>query len=193
VHGAGSAFFLPENMASQIPNTIQAGDSYEWTESESLYPAPTYTLTAYLVGNVTLTLTGVGSGSEHVFSLTVADSKKLIPGLYEYQVRASDGTDAVTLYRGKLTVLQNLATTAAGYDARSHARRTLEGIEAALEGRLTKEHSQLTIGGRSISLLSPEELIKAKSYYDMLVKREEDAENISKGLQGKSRILTRFV
>ncbi|MDR0250924.1 MAG: hypothetical protein LBI35_06420 [Burkholderiales bacterium] len=55
-------------------------------------------------------------------------------------------------------------------------------IEARLEGRLLKEHSEYSIAGRSMKLMSIPDLLAARSKYLVEVKREEAAAG------GRSRV-----
>lgn len=64
---------------------------------------------------------------------------------------------------------------------KSHAVKMLALIEARLEGRALKEHSEYSIKGRSLKLMSMEELISARSKYLVEVHREEAAK------EGRSR------
>ncbi|MDR0251073.1 MAG: hypothetical protein LBI35_07200 [Burkholderiales bacterium] len=50
-------------------------------------------------------------------------------------------------------------------------------IEARLEGRVLKEHSEYSINGRSMKLMSVPELMKARSEYLVEVRREEAAKS----------------
>ena len=54
----------------------------------------------------------------------------------------------------------------------THAERTFAVIEAALEGRLTKDLESYQIAGRSISKIPVETLMKMRGRYAGLVREE---------------------
>jgi hypothetical protein len=181
------------------PTTIYAGDKVEWTESLSAYlPSAGWTLKYVLINSAAReTFESTADGDSHAVSLTSADTADWQPGSYTLQsyVEHTDGTIEV-IRRLTVTVKQNLIT-ATTYDFRTHAQKTLEAIESAIEGRASQSAMSLSIttrGGSSKALqyLSHKELIEARSYYKSLVESELAQEKISAGIDPGNKILISF-
>lgn len=174
------------------PKEIRQGDRYEWTESDSDYPASTYTGKVYLNGPSHLALQATADGDDFDFVLTSAQSAALSTGTYQLQFRAESGSSYYTRGIQTITVIAGGAQLA-GYEARNHNRIVLDAINATIEGRATNAHSTLAIGGKQLSLLSMEELITAKLKYERFVENDEAAERVAKGLKSGKSVGVRFV
>lgn len=74
----------------------------------------------------------------------------------------------------------------------SHAVKMLALIEARLEGRVLKEHSEYSIAGRSMKLMSLEELRKARKDYRIEVAAEIAAARAALGLGRSGKIRQRL-
>lgn len=184
------------------PTVIVAGDTYTWTVSSSDYPASDgYSLKVTInsaSARVNATTATASNGKDWDVTLTAAQSMQLnSPGRYYLVEVAEYGTGATivrhTLYSGTVEVKHHVGDTTVPTDVRTHARKVLEAIEAAIEGRATRGQLQSTvIGDRQVQYLAPEELLKWRSFYKMEVAREEAQEKVAQGLDGGNRILTRF-
>lgn len=102
---------------------------------------------------------------------TVAPSTTAVwtPGNWRWALVAARAGERVTLGSGLIRVLPDpLAATAS--DQRSHAQRTLEALEAAIEGRASSTDLKVTLAdGRSIERLSHDELLRARDRYAAIV------------------------
>lgn len=181
------------------PTIIYAGDKIEWTESLSDYlPSEGWTLKYVLINSAARqTFASTDDNDSHKISLTSDDTSDWAPGSYTLQsyVEHTDGTIEV-IRRLTVTVKQNLIT-ATTYDFRTHAQKTLEAINSAIEGRASQNVLSLQIstpGGSSKALqyLSMDELIKAKNFYQSLVDSELQQEKIEAGLDPGNKILISF-
>jgi hypothetical protein len=84
-------------------------------------------------------------------------------------------------------VLPDPASQGAGQDPRSHARKTLDAIEAVVEGRATKDQQAYTIGGRSLQRMPIKDLMYFRGVYRAEVYAEESR------LTGRgSKVVTRL-
>ena len=99
------------------------------------------------------------------------------PGRYQYQLRAIEPDDGavIELEAGKVSVLADVSLLADGHDARSHAERVLDAIEATIEGRATSDQESYAIAGRSLSRTPLGELVRLRSQYRAEVAREKAA------------------
>jgi len=177
------------------PESFTEGDTVKWRRSLPDYlPGDGWTLT-YRFGRAdeaTITVTGSDNGDQtHLISISPAVSATFVQGVYYYQASVSDGTDRYTVASGNVLVTPDFASVE-NPDTRTHARKVLDAIEAVLEERATQSQLSISVAGQSITMLSPEELIRWRSVYKAEVDSEERAERIQQGLGGK-RIKTRFV
>ena len=181
------------------PTVFYAGDKVEWTESLSAYlPSDGWTL-KYVLINATHKedFQSLPDGSSHAISLSSVDTAAWNAGSYILQGYAehTDGT-IENLDRFTVTVKQNLVS-ATTYDFRTHAQKTLEAIESAIEGRASESAMSLSIttrGGSSKALqyLTHKELIEARSFYKSLVDSELVQEKIEAGIDPGNKILISF-
>lgn len=180
-------------MSLTIPKKIRAGDTLEFTDTISDYKASDgYTLYYVLAADNIITLTSVADGDDHKFTITAVTTAAWVPGVYSYQAYVTKTTSSYTVETGTLEVLVNLRVQKPGYDGRSHIKTVLDALQATIEGRATKQHSSLSIGGRAISLLSPAELRVEYLHYKHLYRRELEQERIDAGLEVKNKIVVRM-
>lgn len=173
--------------ATQIPSELVAGDSWSWTRELPDYPAPTWTATVYFEsthGNFNAPATA--SGMAHAFSILAATTGTKKAGDYRWSVRVTDGSEVVTAESGWVKVLANPAASGTS-DPRSWARRTLEAVEATLEGRATDGQLAHTIKDRSVSRIPVPELMQIRDRLRQEVKTEEAGSNAGLGRIMKTR------
>lgn len=178
------------------PLSFIAGDTVKWTKDLSDYkPEDGWTLTYALVqdGNQeTITATDNGD-STHLAAITAATSGAYGLGMYHWQAYVTKATERYTVDSGTLEVLTNFATQSAGYDNRSHVKKTLDALEATILGKASTDQLSVSINGRSISNMKPEDLIKWRDLYKSEYAREQKAEAIKNGTGVSSKIVTRFI
>lgn len=182
------------------------GDSYSFTTTVADYPATDgWTLSHVLRpasgSNDAITLTATADGEDYLTTVSTTTSGGWEPGDYTViaqvaKVGERHTLDAVALSGGRLTsnritVLANPAEGEA-FDDRSHARKTLDALNAMIEGRASMEQKSFTIRERAVELLSPDELIKWRTYYAGLVAAEEAQARVAAGLPDPRRKYVRF-
>lgn len=178
------------DKVTEIPALLTAGDAVELELGlSSAFPADVYemVLNARLNG-------GSGAGAD-ILSVTFAASGTLqtgtldttdkTAGAWSWSLRATNGGVTQTVARGTLNILADPASA----DARSHAERMLDAIEALLEGRATKDVNSYAIAGRSLQHMTAEELMNWRSHYRAEVKKER-GRGIPNG--GRKITLARF-
>ena len=181
------------------PTIIFAGDKVEWTESLSDYlPSAGWTLKYILINSLNrYTFESVADGNSHDITLTNATTADWVFGDYILQsyVEHTDGT-IETISRISVTIKQNLIT-ATTYDFRTHAKKTLDAINTAIEGIASQEvlSMQITTRGgssKALQFLTMAEMIQAKNYYESLVNSELAQEKITAGIDPGNKILIQF-
>ena len=91
---------------------------------------------------------------------------------------------------GHLEVKLNWATSTT--DPRSDAQKNLDLIENVLYGRVQGDVSSYSIAGRSLSKMSPEEMISLRDFYKRQVVMETRNERIRQNKGTGSNILADF-
>lgn len=153
-----------------IPATIISGDTVAITLTVSEYDAPTWALTWALAGVDVTTVASADNGAAHDLDLSATASSALGAGLYQWSVRASDGTTATTVQTGVLTVIADLATMPAGEMVPWEVTQ-LAAVEAALSGTLSGEMRRMMIDGRQLETFGLDELWTMRSTLQRAVAR----------------------
>lgn len=194
-----------ETIPDVEPSEIIQGDSLTWkrTDLSTEFPNTDYTLSYNFVSrspSAAFSITAAADGSDYLISVakaitaayTASDQRRGQSG-YEWAAFMTKSTgERVRVDYGTLNLAVNLATAAAGYDGRSHAKKMLDAITAVLEGRATESDLEYEINGRRMRRMSHQELIKAQAFYRVQYQNELNAEKIRNGQGTGRRILTRF-
>ena len=116
----------------------------------------------------------------------------LSTGVYHWQLYILRDSDSarLTFDSGTWEVKPNLDADTA--DPRSHAKITLEDVEAVIEGRATKDQENYSIAGRSLSRTPVADLLSLRDYYRTEFLREQRVERRNNGIGTGARILARF-
>lgn len=174
------------------PTEVTAGDTVKWTRTLSDYPAGTWTLSYTLINAASkIAITASASGTDHLVSVTPATSAAWSAGLYDWQAYVTDGTDRYQVDSGRITVNANYAG-ATTLDDRSHVKKTLDAIEAVIEGRASQAQQSYTINGRSLTRIPLSELYEFRKQYQAEYAAELQAERIANGMGSGRRVLLRF-
>jgi hypothetical protein len=167
-----------------IPSVLTAGDTFDWTDSLSDYPAPTWTLkySLWKYGKAVIPITASASGSDHAVSVAPSVSTAYAAGDWQwtaYVEKGSGGTlERYTIATGRVTIKPNVSAVSSSADLRSHAQIMLDGIEATLQGRATHADLSLTINGKSIAFLKPSELESWRNTYRREVNKENNVSSV---------------
>lgn len=177
------------------PAEFVAGDTVTWKISLPSFPASDGWVLSYEAKNAAGGLTNIeatADGADHLVTITAAESVAFAAGTYTFHGYATKAAERYRVRYGTWKVVANFAAAGA-LDARSHAVKVLEAIEAVIEGRATKQQASYQIGGRSLAFIPHAELLSMRSTYQQEVRREQEADRLRKGLGGRSRIQTRFI
>lgn len=145
------------------PTQLHAGDSIAWARDARAYPsAAGWSLLFSLRGAAALDLTSTG-GEPFQFAASASQTKALPAGVYRWACYAVRQDERQTLADGELVVLADLQQQTGTLDGRSHARRMLDLIEAALEKRIPKDQQSYEIDGMRLDRI-PIERLQALRY-----------------------------
>lgn len=178
------------------PTRLVAGDTWTWMRSDLAadYPVADWSL-AYKMrreGDGTVkTIAATGSGTVYTAATTHTDSSAYTAGTWHwdaYMTRTSDSA-RVRVATGVLTVEANASSAS---DPRSHAAKVLSSIEALIEGRATKDVNSYSVAGRSLSKMTPQELMQWRDYYRREVNKEQRLEAQRNGRATGRTTVVRF-
>lgn len=164
---------MAATIPSVEPTVFRAGDSLVFTVSEPDYPASDGWALGYTLINSAgkITFTSSASGDDHAVSVAAATTAAWTAGRYQWSARATLSGESHTARSGEIEILPDPATAAA-YDTRTHARRTLDALEAWIEGH-DMAVANYRIGDRQMQYIPIGELITLRSRYRAEVRREE--------------------
>ena len=191
------------------PTTLVSGNFINWVrpydsvfyvdkDGETQYLSSTDSTLTYILRNKDNRIEVTASSTDKDFEVLVNStaSEKWQPGLYYWAAVVTHTTLAVQrqweIDRGSLVIKENFANAGVvEYDGRSHAKKVLDALEAAIEGRADKQTLDwisYSIAGRSRSIDS-RELRVWYAQYKAMYQKEVDEERIAQGLPTTNRIL----
>lgn len=178
------------DVVTAIPSELIAGDTWIFDRDYSDYPRPTWTATAYFENadgtfNVASTVSPAIPTAQR-FTIAAATTAIYAAGRYRVRVRVTDGTSTFTAESAWIDVALDPAKVGK-QDPRSWARRTLDAIEAFLEGNASTAQQSMSVGGRSLSRWSLPELTQWRDRLRQEVRTEEQGSDAGLGRDIKVR------
>jgi len=191
-------------IPTEEPTTFMAGDTVKWTRSFADYPANGGWELAYRLRGTKSYLIDFGvevsaSGADFLVNILASTSVTYAPGDYLLVGCVEKDGERKQVYSKSLTITANhldVAGVTSAYDPRTRAKRTLDAIDAMIEGTATREEKSYTITHGSITqtveLFDRGELLKLRTYYANLVAQEEIAARTAAGKSSGTRVKVRF-
>lgn len=192
--------FDPAMAPEGEPSEIVVGDYIQWKRSDLVAEYPPSEYSAAYVARITaggsteilLTGTNYNSGEAYLFTAASSVSADFVAGYYHWQleiVRNSD-SNRIVVDRGAFTAIVDLDIN--GTDPRTHAEIMLSKVESLLEGRADADVQSYSIAGRSLTKMTPDELVKWRNYYrsEVLLIRQKD--DIKLGRRSPTTVKVRF-
>ena len=160
-------------LTDNIPYYFSAGDTVEWSCSIASYPASDGWVLSYsFFGAGIFSVTA--SSENDIFKILIdsATSANYPSGDYSYVAYVVKNGVRKEINTGFLTIKPDFTTISTLSDQRTHVKKVLDALEAVIEDRATQNDLSYSIAGRSISKMSLDELIKARSTYKKLYNSE---------------------
>lgn len=168
-----SNLFDRDNYPTQEPDRLVTGDRFAWQRPDlvSDYPLADYTMTYHFSqdsgggGTHHFTLSSTEADNNYYFEKPSSETTSLVAGDWKWQlyaIRTSDSQRITIDYGITKFTLGELDTN---NDLRTHAKKVLDAIEAVIEGRATIDQSSFSLGGRSLSRMSIDELMTFRDRY----------------------------
>jgi len=190
--------FDADNAPKEVPRAIVIGDlvQFKLTEFSSDYPNTSHSMTfmarSGTGANVEFSIAATNSGDDYLFSASSNATAAFTAGLYHYQIEVleTSSNNRLILDQGELDVTVDLDVNAV--DPRTHAEKMLQKIEAVLENRADADVSSYSIAGRSLTKMSPEELLTWRDNYRREVKAHRRKLDVKHGRRTSSTVVMRF-
>jgi len=186
---------MTTTVPSIEPDCFIVGDSVTWKRSFDCYRASDgWTLTYSIKGAANIVdVVAAASGDDHLVTISAATTGAYTAGDYWWQAKASKAGEVITVDHGTLEILADLSTLSAAHDGRTHYQIVLDALEATLQGKATLDQQSYSISGRSISRLSPQEILDWIDKYRSLVNRDKNKEALRRGTgKGSNKVGVRF-
>lgn len=190
--------FDADNAPTEIPAEIVLGDfvQFKLTEYSSDYDNSLHTMALIMRAgtgaNLEFTINATNSGNDYLFTADSATTSGYTASHYHYQLEVveTSSSNRIVLDQGEIDILHDLDVN--NVDPREHAEKMLQKIEAVLENRADGDISTYSIAGRSLTKMSPEELLTWRDYYRREVKAHKRKLDVKHGRRTSSTILMRF-
>lgn len=178
------------------PVEVFAGATWAWNITVPDYSAADGWSLQYICTNASnafdFTDDGSASGTAFTIEVDAATTAGFTAGDYTWQLFAVNGTDKRFINSGALTVRENIMDGATALDSRSHVKKTLDALEAVIEGKASKDQMSHSIAGRSLTRMSPDELLKWRRQYRSEYQQELAAAQVASGRGNPNSIKTTF-
>ena len=190
--------FDADNAPTEIPAEIVLGDfvQFKVTEYSSDYDNSLHTM-AFIMrsgtgANLEFTINATNSGNDYLFTATSATTAGYNDGHYHYQLEVVEtaSSNRLVLDKGEIDIHPDLDVN--NVDPREHSEKMLQKIEAVLENRADADVSSYSIAGRSLTKMTPDELLTWRDYYRREVKAHKRKLDVKHGRRTSSTILMRF-
>ena len=189
--------FDSANAPTGVPTEVVVGDfiQFKITQFSDDYSNSLFTMrfvARISTGGATeVNVAATASGDDYLFSISSATSANFTVGTYHYQLEIERNSDneRIVVDRGEIDIVTDYDNQV---DPRQHAEIMLGKIESILEGKADSDVSSYSIAGRSLTKLSPDELVQWRDYYRREVFAIKRKEAIKHGRKPKSTILLRF-
>jgi enamine deaminase RidA (YjgF/YER057c/UK114 family) len=185
-------------------NDLTVGDTWSFNVTAADYPAPTWTLTLYLVPRFTtpaqspITLTSAPADSEHSFAVAATVTATYKPGQYGFMTVASDGTQRFTLdgseWSGEVVLRPDPSVSVQGDDHRTQAQKALDDLKAALATyTATQGHiDEYEINGRRMKFRSALGIENMIAFWQKERAAEIRADAIARGMADPRKVYVAF-
>lgn len=167
-------------MSAEIPSSepleIIAGDTVLWHKVLADYSiAGGWTLKYRIIGTgINLEKIATDDSGTYLVTIAAADLAAIVAEAVCRLVGwVEKGAEKWTVYDDYCRVQPNLRTATAD-QLKTKAAKTLEAIEAALEGRITADLESYQVNGRAVTKIPIKELQELRAAYTTIVWREQN-------------------
>ncbi|WP_341790617.1 hypothetical protein [Rickettsia endosymbiont of Polydrusus tereticollis] len=181
------------NTPNIEPTSFTVGETVQWQKEIVNYSPKDGWQLVYCFRNFAyrFEVKAQAENNYYVIRLSSEETSKYKPAIYWWQSRIIKEEMQYVLENGEFVIKPNLALLDS-YDGRSHVKQVLDALEATILGKASRDQLSYSISSRSLSRLSPTELLKWRDVYKAEYARNLQEEQLSKGLSGHNLIKIRF-
>ena len=171
---------------------FRAGDTFLLNFDLEEFPASEgWTLAYILKGPSSITINGAIQDGVYEVEVLPATTTGWAAGDYWAFITVELGGQKATLELGQCNILPALSSLT-NFDGRSHAAKVRDALKSLMEGKATQDVDSYSIAGRSLTKLSPTELLKWLQFYENEVRKEELAAKKQRGEKVGHYVFARF-
>jgi hypothetical protein len=188
--------FDPSTAHEGEPCELVVGDRIQWkrTDLAAQYDPDLYDLsyTARSDTGQEIQANATVLNGAYLVTITSLASSDFAPGFYYWQAEITRKSDQerIVVDRGTFTVTADLQSSTAA--PASHARIMLTKIEKLLEGRADSDTVNYSIAGRSLTKMSPAELLEWRDRYRQELQTEQRKNDLASGCARPATVKVRF-
>lgn len=191
--------FDPANAPEGEPLEIVVGDFLQWKRSDIAADYPTATHSAEYVARITgggsneIKLPATEQSGYYLFTVDSVTSADFAAGKYHWQLEITQTSSGnrIVVDTGDFEAIPDMDDNQA--DPRIHAEIMVDKIETILQGKADSDVSNYSIGGRSITKMTFEELMDARDRFRAEVVQHNNRELVKKGKSNGATVKVRFV
>lgn len=123
--------------------------------------------------NIKIILDNIEEGGNYYIIATAEETAQWASGDYKYQIINDDGIED----SGEFIVLRNYMLADENESVKTHYEILLDAINAQIAGKATTAQQAMSVGDKSISYCSIDELFKLRDYFSKKVAEERGEYN----------------
>ena len=191
--------FDPSNAPEGEPLEVVVGDFIQWKRTDIASDYPPATHSAEYVARITgggsneIKLIATEQDGYYLFTVDSVTSADFVAGKYHWQLEITQTSSGnrIVVDTGDFEAIPDMDDNQA--DPRIHAEIMVDKIQTILEGKADSDVANYSIGGRSISKMSFEELMDARDRFKAEVVQHNNRELVKKGKKNGATVKVRFV
>ena len=191
--------FDPSNAPEGEPLEVVVGDFIQWKRTDIASDYPPATHSAEYVARISggglseIKLAATEQDGYYLFTVDSVTSAEFVAGKYHWQLEITQTSSGnrIVVDTGDFEVIPDMDDNQA--DPRIHAEIMVDKIQTILEGKADSDVANYSIGGRSISKMSFEELMDARDRFRAEVVAHNNRELVKKGKKNGATVKVRFV
>lgn len=182
---------MPNQSPCGIPPQFESGNSLQFTESFTCFPASEWALTLYLSqqGVAAFNVAAEADGDNFSFTITPTQSATIAAGIYDFAEYATKTNERQTARTGVVVVLPNLTVS----QPKSDNQIALEAITAAINKLALGTEKMVNFNGQQFEKRDLSDLIKQQTYFKAQVIYDQRVQAALRGDRQDGRIPIHFV
>ncbi len=180
-------------IATIEPASIVIGDTVKWKKSLSNYKASDGWTLKYVLKDVnTINITASASGDDYSIEISAATTAAWSAGTYFWRSYVEKAAEKYSQQEGIIQVKAGTSSISGIYEEYKHVTEVLTALEATIKNKASLDQLSYSINGRSLSRMTPDDVIKWRNFYRAEKAKLEKELNIARGVEGGGLIRVRF-